>query len=49
VVFSFSSDFNGIMYTSNKKFGDMNFYDRENDKWYDDKLKENYIQISKGK
>ena len=27
----------------------MNFYDRENDKWYDDKLKENFIQISKGK
>ena len=25
----------------------MNFYDRENDKWYDNKLKENFIQISK--
>jgi len=27
----------------------MNYYDRENDKWYDDKLKENFIQISRGK
>jgi hypothetical protein len=53
MVFSISSDINGIMSclwdTSNKKFGDMNFYDRENDKWYDDKLKENFIQISRGK
>ena len=52
-VFSISSDFNGIMSclwdTSNKNFGDMNFYDRENDKWYDDKLKENFLQISRGK
>ena len=47
VIFSFSSDFNGIIYTSNKKYVDMNFYDRENDKWYDNKLKENFIQISK--
>ena len=53
MIFSISSDFNGIMPclwdTSNKKFGDMNFYDRENDKWYDDKLKENFLQISRGK
>ena len=35
--------------TSNKVFGDMNFYDRENDSWYDVKLKENFIQISRGK
>ena len=27
----------------------MNYYDRENDIWYDDKLKENFIEISKGK
>ena len=37
------------MDTSNKEFGDMNYYDRENDKWYDEKLKENFIQISRGK
>jgi hypothetical protein len=35
--------------TSNKEYGDMNYYDRENDKWYDDKLKENFIEISRGK
>jgi hypothetical protein len=53
MVFSLSSDYDGIMAclwdTSNKEYGDMNYYDRENDKWYDDKLKENFIQISRGK
>ena len=53
MVFSISSDFDGIMSclwdTSNKVFGDMNFYDRGNDSWYDDKLKENFMQISRGK
>ena len=53
MIFSISSDINGIMSclwdTSNKEFGDMNFYDRENDKWYDEKLKENFMQISRGK
>jgi hypothetical protein len=27
----------------------MNFYDRTNDIWYDEKIKNNFIQISKGK
>ena len=27
----------------------MNFYDRTNDKWYDEKIKNNFLQISKGK
>jgi len=53
MIFSISSDYDGIMPclwdTSNKEYGDMNFYDRENDKWYDDKFKENIIQISRGK
>ena len=53
MIFSISSDYDGIMPclwdTSNKEFGDMNYYDRENDKWYDEKLKENFIQISRGK
>jgi len=53
MVFSMSSDYDGIMCclwdTSNKKYGNMNYYDRENDKWYDEKLKEYLIQISKGK
>ena len=52
-IFSMSSDSDGIMCclwdTSNKEHGDMNYYDRENDKWYDEKLKEYLIQISKGK
>jgi len=46
IVFSISSDFDGIMSclwdTSNKEFGDMNFYNRENDSWFDEKLKENF-------
>ena len=51
-IFSISSDYDGIMSclwdTSNKTFGDMNFYDRENDIWYDEKLKENFKEISRG-
>ena len=53
MVFSLSSDYDGIMCclwdTSNKIFGDMNFYDRTNDIWYDEKLKNNFYQISRGK
>jgi hypothetical protein len=52
-IFSISSDYDGIMCclwdTSNKKYGSMNYYDRENDIWYDNKLKEYFINISKGK
>ena len=50
--FSLSSDLSGIMSclfdNSNKKYGEMNFYDRENDKWYDEKIGENFKKISKG-
>jgi hypothetical protein len=53
MLFSISSDFNGIICclwdTSNEIFGDMNFYDRTNDIWYDEKIKNNFLQISKGK
>ena len=53
MLFSLSSDYDGIMCclrdTSNKIFGEMNFYDRTNDIWYDEKLKDNFLQISKGK
>ena len=53
MIFSISLDYDGIMPclwdTSNKEYGNMNYYDRENDKWYDNKLKENFIQISRGK
>ena len=52
-IFSISSDYDGIMSclwdTSNKEYGDMNFYDREKDIWYDDKIKKNFKQISRGK
>ena len=52
-VFSFSSAYNGIMSclwdTSNKTFGDMNYYDRKNDIWYDEKIKNNFKLISRGK
>jgi hypothetical protein len=53
MLFSLSLDYDGIMCclwdTSNKTFGDMNFYDRTNDIWYDEKIKNNFLQISKGK
>jgi hypothetical protein len=53
MLFSLSLDFDGIMCclwdTSNKIFGNMNFYDRTNDIWYDEKIKNNFLQISKGK
>ena len=51
--FSMSGSYNGIMSclwdNSKKGSGDMNYYDRENDKWYDEKIGENFIKISKGK
>ena len=34
---------------SQRKFGDMNYYDRENDEWFDKKIGENFKIISKGK
>ena len=35
--------------TSNKTYGDMNYYNRLADEWYDDKLKHILMKISKGK
>ena len=53
MLFSISSEYDGIMSclwdTSNKIYGDMNFYDRTNDIWYDEKIKNNFLKISKGK
>jgi len=53
MLFSLSLDYDGIMCclwdTSNKISGNMNFYDRTNDIWYDEKIKNNFWQISKGK
>ena len=49
----FSADYNGVMSclwdNSQRKFGDMNYYDRENDEWFDKKIGENFKIISKGK
>ena len=34
---------------SNKTFGDMNYYNRETNEWYDEKIKNNFLEISKDK
>jgi hypothetical protein len=53
VVFALSWEFDGILPclwdTSNKKYGDMNYYDRENNVWYDKKIINFLSKISKGK
>ena len=35
--------------TSNKMYGNKNYYNRETDEWYDEKIKEIFFLISKGK
>jgi hypothetical protein len=35
--------------TSEKSFGDMNHYDRKNDRWYDEVVRDNFKKISQGK
>jgi len=51
-VFSLSFEFEGIMAclwdTSNKSFGNMNYYNRFTDEWYDNKIKNIFTNISKG-
>ena len=51
-VFSLSIEYEGIMAclwdTSNKNYGDMNYYNRLTDEWYDDKIKNIFTNISKG-
>ena len=50
-VFSLAVDY-GILPllwdTSNKKFGKMNFYNRDTDQWYDDKIRDIFLLISEG-
>ena len=45
-VFSFASCYDGVMAclrdTSNKNIGDMNYYNRESNQWYDDIIKNNF-------
>ena len=52
-VFSISVEYNGIMPclwdTSNKTIGNMNYYNRETNEWYDEKIRNNFMEISKGK
>ena len=51
--FSLSNSYNGIssclLDKSNKKFGDMNYYDRKSYKWFDEKIGENFRNIYKKK
>ena len=35
--------------TSKNTAGDINFYNRETDKWYDEQIRDNFIKISEGK
>ena len=50
--FTMSASYNGIMAclldTSNKDPGSMNYYDRVNDKWYDEVIRDNFKKISQG-
>ena len=49
-IFSISIDYGVMPFlwdTSNKKVGDMNYYNRETNEWYDQKLSEIFLNISK--
>ena len=52
-VFSLSWEFDGVMPclwdTSNKNTGNMNFYNRETNTWYDEKIYNSLLGVSKGK
>ena len=51
--YSFAAAYDGFMFvlldTSKNTAGDMNFYNRETDKWYDEKIRDNFVKISEGK
>ena len=51
-IFSLSLEYEGIMAclwdTSNKNYGDMNYYNRLTDEWYDNKIKNMFTKLSKG-
>jgi len=53
VVFSLAWEFDGILPclwdTSNKKYGDKKYYDRENNIWYDKKIINFLSKTSKGR
>ena len=52
-LFSMSSSYNGIMSclfdTSQSKSGEIKFYQREKDKWYDEDIRDIFKKISKNK
>ena len=51
--YSFAAAYDGFMSvlwdTSKNTAGDMNFYNRETDKWYDEQIRDNFINIAAGK
>ena len=51
-IFSLSAEYDGITSclwdTSKKTAGNMNYFNRENNEWYDEKIKENFYKIYKG-
>ena len=51
-VFSMSASYKGIMTclwdTSKKGAGNMNYYDKEHDLWYDEIIRDNFKKISEG-
>jgi len=52
-LFSLSNSYKGIMAclwdTSSKTFGDHNYFNRENNQWYDEKIKNGFKNITKGR
>jgi endoglucanase len=52
-IFSFATNLDGMMAclwdTSNKNAGLMNYYDKVNGKWFDEKIGDNFKKIGKGK
>ena len=50
-LFSLSSEYNGIMSClwDTSKYGDSNFYNRNTDQWYDEKIRDNFKRIARGK
>jgi endoglucanase len=51
--YSFTADYDGFMSvlwdTSKNTAGDMNFYNRETDKWYDERIRDGFVNIAAGK
>ena len=52
-IFSFATNFDGMMAclwdSSNKNSGIINYYDKVNGKWFDEKIGNNFKKIGKGK